>query len=125
MDGLIIIATLIDMITAVIATEAITQLLTKSEFSTRFIKKPLFNMRGNKFFGFIHDVLDCGYCTSVWAAILPAIWFFTDPGGPKFLDVIIYILVLHRLSNMLHFLIDWLDEKRPRVFNLEEIEKEK
>jgi len=119
----LLIATLLDMILAVIATEAITQLLTKSEFSIRFIKKPLFNKRGNKFFGFIHDILDCGYCTSVWAATLPLIWFLTDN---KFLNIIIILLVLHRLSNILHFVIDWIDEKRPRDFELEEkIEKEK
>ena len=99
----------IDLIIAALATEAITNLLTKSEFSMRFIKEPLFNRRHIKFFNFVHDILDCGYCTSVWAAILPTIWFLTDS-----LDFVITIFILHRLSNVLHFIIDWLDEKRPR-----------
>lgn len=113
------------MLMAIIATEAITQLATKSEFSSRFIKKPLFKWRDKKFFGFLHDILDCGYCTSVWAAIAPTYWFITDSPGVQFLDIVIIILVIHRLSNMLHFIIDWLDEKRPRDFVLEEKEKEK
>jgi len=113
---------LFKIILAIITTEAITQLLTKSEFSTRFIKKPLFKWRGNKFFGFLHDILDCGYCTSVWAAIIPTIWLFKST---LVLDIFITALVLHRLSNILHFIIDWLDEKRPRDFILDENEKEK
>lgn len=113
---------LINILIAAFATEAITQLLTKSEFSSRFLKKPLFKYRKKiKFFQFIHDILDCGYCTSVWAAIIPTIWLFTDH-----LDVVITILILHRLSNLLHFLIDFFDMKRPRELDLEElIEKEK
>jgi hypothetical protein len=101
-----------NLLIAGLATEALTNLLTKSEFSIRFIKKPLFEHRGNKFFSFLHDLLDCGYCTSVWAAVIPTIWFLTD-----YLDIVITILVLHRLSNSIHFLIDWLDEKRPRDLN--------
>jgi hypothetical protein len=97
-----------NLIVAGLATEAITNLLTKSEFSVRFIKKPLFKQRG-RFFRFIHDILDCGYCTSVWAAVLPTIWYLTDH-----LNIVITILILHRLSNILHFIIDWMDEKRPR-----------
>ena len=120
----ILIATFLDMLVAVMATEAITQLLTKSEFSSRFLKKPLFKYRKKiKFFQFIHDGLDCGYCTSVWAAILPAVWFFTDS---NVLGIVMTVLIFHRLSNVLHFIIDFIDLKRPRELDLEElIEKEK
>ena len=112
---------LIDIFIAALATEAITQLLTKSEFSERFLRKPLFKYRKFKLFQFVHDILDCGYCTSVWAAIIPTIWLLTDH-----LDVVITLLILHRLSNVLHFLIDFIDLKRPRDLDLEElIEKEK
>ena len=100
---------LTNLVLAVIATEAATNLLTKSEFSIRFIKEPLFKLRHIKFFNFIHDVLDCGYCTSVWAAGIFTLFLFTDS-----LYFVVLLLVLHRLSNMLHFIIDWLDEKRPR-----------
>lgn len=105
----ILVATLLDMIMAVIATEAATNLITKSEFSIRLIKEPLFKLRRFRFFNFIHDILDCGYCSSVWMAGIFALFFLT-----KFFDFVILVLVLHRLSNVLHFIIDWLDEKRSR-----------
>jgi hypothetical protein len=94
---------------AAIATEAATNLITKSEFSIRFIKKPLFNMRRFKIFNFIHDILDCGYCTSVWMACIFALFVVTNS-----FNFVILLLVLHRLSNMLHFIIDVIDEKRSR-----------
>ena len=104
--------TFLELVMAIIATEATTNLITKSEFSIRFIKKPLFNLRQYKIFSFIHDILDCGYCTSVWAACLFALFITTD-----MFSFIILILVLHRMSNLLHFIIDWFDEKRPRDLN--------
>jgi len=104
-----LIATLFDMVLAVIATEAATNLITKSEFSIQFIKKPLFKWRHIKFFNFIHDLLDCGYCSSVWMACIFALFFLTNS-----FNFVIIVLVIHRLSNVLHFIIDWLDKKRPR-----------
>jgi len=108
-----LIGRLLDIGTVIIATEALTNLLTKSEFSIRFIKEPLFKRRQVKFFNFVHDILDCGYCTSVWMAVIFALFFLAN----NTLNFIIVILVIHRLSNILHFIIDWLDEKRPRDLN--------
>lgn len=99
------------LITAAFATEAATNLLTKSEFSIRFIKKPLFNWRHIKSCEFFHDLLDCGYCTSVWVALIPAYWYVESN---DWLTLGIFALVIHRLSNVIHFLIDVLDEKRIR-----------
>jgi hypothetical protein len=99
------------LIVAVLATEAITNLLVKSEFSNKFIKKPLFNKKDIKFFEFLHDLLDCGYCTSVWVAIVPGLWY---ANLAEWLTPILFILVIHRLSNIAHFIIDLIDEKRPR-----------
>jgi len=99
---------ILELLLAIIATEALTNLLTKSEFSIRFIKEPLFNWRHFRIFNFIHDMLDCGYCTSVWAAIFIILIFNTV------FEFIILILVFHRMSNVLHFIIDWIDLKRPR-----------
>jgi len=109
----VLIGRLLDIGTVIIATEALTNLLTKSEFSIRFIKEPLFKRRQVKFFKFVHDILDCGYCTSVWAACIFALFFLAN----NTLNFIIVALVIHRLSNVLHFIIDWLDEKRPRDLN--------
>lgn len=98
---------------AALATEAATNLLTKSEFSSKFIKKPLFKRRKNKVCEFFHDLLECSYCTSVWVSIIPAFWYV---GKNELLTLGIFALVIHRLSNILHFAIDILDEKRPREF---------
>jgi len=103
---------LLNILMLALAIEAATNLITKSEFSTRFIKAPLFKLRHIKVFNFIHDILDCGYCTSVWVAFLFAGFSFIEE-----FKYVVLILILHRLSNILHFIIDLIDEKRPRDFS--------
>lgn len=97
----------------VLATEAATNLITKSEFSIRTIKKLVFKWRHVWPCGFLHDLLDCGYCTSVWVSI-PAAWWYLE--SFNLVDGIMFTLIIHRLSNILHFYIDVLDEKRSREF---------
>lgn len=102
----------------VIATEAITELITKSE-----IFKPLreffFNHRNKKLFNWIHDLATCGYCTSVWVGwFVVSVWFYLDQLVNQKFTMFMFVklffigLVFHRLSNMLHFFIDWLNERR-------------
>ena len=98
---------------AVLATEAATNLLTKSEFSSRTIKKFLFRWRHIDTCNFLHELLECGYCTSVWVAIPTAYWYLERI---NYVDLIVFALIIHRLSNILHFYIDVLDEKRSREF---------
>ena len=96
-------------ILAVIITEAITELLTKSEIFIP-LRGFFFNRRDKKVFGFIHKLLDCGYCTSVWSGWFVALVFFKDIGILNvWVDWFFVGLVIHRLSNVLHFLIDRLD----------------
>lgn len=90
---------------AIILTEAITQVVTKSELF-KPIRKFFFDRRENKFCQYIHDLLDCGYCTSVWVGWLVIILLLVNN---TILNVFLAGIVLHRLSNMLHFLIDRLD----------------
>jgi len=87
----------------VIFTEAITEIITKSELFSP-IRKFFFDRRQNKLSRFLHDLIDCGYCVSVWIGLFSAYVFI-------FVDNIIFNLffigiVLHRLSNILHYLID-------------------
>jgi len=91
---------------AVILTEAITQLITKSEVF-RPIRKFFFIRKENKFFNWVHDLLDCGYCTSVWVGWFVAICMITI--NDIILNVFFAGIVLHRLSNVLHFIIDRID----------------
>jgi hypothetical protein len=101
------------LLVAALATEAATNLLTKSEFSIRTIKKFIFKWRHVWPCQFMHDLFDCGYCTSVWIAIPAAYWYLERI---NYVDLIVFTLIIHRLSNILHFFIDVLDEKRSREF---------
>lgn len=91
---------------AIIFTEAITELVVKSEFFYPFRKK-LFNSKGNKILNFFSNLVDCGYCFSVWAAMLSVFLIFKVDS--MFINYFIYGIVLHRLSNIFHFLIDRID----------------
>ncbi len=105
---------------AIVVVEAITGIITKSEIFSP-IREFFFDRRENKIFHWIHELLDCGYCTSVWIGGFVSIgWFYFDS---KILKVIFLAFALHRLSNMLHFIIDRLD--RTREIDLEDFtEKE-
>ena len=94
------------LILSVILTETITELLVKSELSSRFIKSKLHKNRENKLCGFLHDLLDCGYCTSVWIGVLSSIIFIDYIIIDKSVSWLIFGLLTHRLSNLWHFVID-------------------
>lgn len=57
--------------------------------------------------GFIAKMLRCGYCTSVWVSMLPALFisFCTDISSfwvAKILYFLLYLVIVHRLSNYIH-----------------------
>ena len=114
---------IIKFLFAIILVEAITNVITKSQFfsSTREF---FFNRRKTKLFNWIHSLLDCPYCFSVWAGLFVYIcWFCFDS---IIINILFMGIVLHRLSNVLHFIIDRLDQDRTRSLDLEDfIEKEK
>lgn len=91
---------------AVILVEAITQIITKSELF-KPLRQFFFERRKNRFYKYIHDLLDCGYCVSVWVGWFVVFMFlYTDS---VVLNVFFAGIVLHRLSNILHFIIDRFD----------------
>jgi hypothetical protein len=92
---------------AIILTEAITQIITKSELF-KPIRKFFFDRRGNKFCNYMHDLLDCGYCVSVWVGWFVVIAFLYIDS--VVINVFFAGLVLHRLSNVLHFIIDRINK---------------
>lgn len=103
---------------AIVAVEAMTEIITKSEVVSP-VREFFFNKRKIKIFDWIYSLLNCGYCTSVWIGVFVSIiWFCFDS---KFLDIIFIGLVFHRLSNMLHFIIDRLNKDRTRDVNLEDL----
>jgi hypothetical protein len=94
---------LLDITLAILFTEAITELVVKSEIFEP-IRKFFFNR--NKF---IHSLLECGYCFSVWAAFLALILtLIQQPVASLFMLGV----VIHRLSNVVHFVIDRVNGNR-------------
>lgn len=93
---------ILELITLVIFTEAVTEIVTKSEIFSP-IKEWFFNRRSKKAFNFIHNLLDCGYCFSVWASFFGLILLITENNFAYFF---ITGVVVHRLSNFFHFVLD-------------------
>ncbi len=92
---------------SVVAVEAMTGLLTVSLFFSGF--RDWFSSRGE----FFEELISCGYCTSVWVAILPAVFLscFQVWISPL-VAFLIFWLALHRMANYLHGFNDkWLDKR--------------
>jgi len=92
---------------AIILTEAITEIITKSEIFTPF-RKRIFDLgQSNKFFEWFHKLLDCGYCFSVWSGVFVAILLLRDTHLVNvWVDPVLFGLCLHRLSNLYHNIMD-------------------
>ena len=93
---------------SVLMVEAITEIVVKSDIFYP-VRKFLFGKKDIKIFQFLHNLLDCGYCFSVWAG-----WFvclLLNPMGNfilinQYIDWFFVGLFLHRLSNLTHFILD-------------------
>ena len=98
---------IIKFLLAIILTEAITEIIVKSEFFSP-LRARIFKLgQENKFFDWLHSLLDCGYCFSVWASMLVAILFFRDvPLLHWSINWFFVAMVLHRLSNLFHNIMD-------------------
>ena len=99
----------LEIVCIIILIEAITNILTKSE-SFRPLREYLFESN-NKVLKFIHNILDCGYCTSVWVSLSSVILLclYINDLLPHILALFFMGIILHRLSNVLHFIIDRID----------------
>jgi hypothetical protein len=101
---------IIAVIACIIAIEATTGILVKSDIF-KPVRAFFFERRTKKTFKFIHNVLDCSYCTSVWVGLFYAtmLALYIVNALPHILALFFMGLVLHRLSNILHFIIDRID----------------
>jgi len=100
-------ALLFSIIGLVIATEAVVELVVKSD-----IFRPL-RTAVSHLGEWFQKLFSCGYCFSVWVATgLVLITQLSYPlTGNKFIDLGLAVLVVHRLSNVLHNVIDkWTDK---------------
>lgn len=71
------------------------------------------------FWPFVNNLVTCGYCASVWVSVLFAffaprlwdLWFIVN--------LFIMVLVLHRLSNVIHMIIMLLYKGRVLTMDVE------
>ncbi|MHA1833724.1 MAG: hypothetical protein ACTSV7_07010 [Candidatus Baldrarchaeia archaeon] len=103
---------IVKFILAVIFVEAVTEILAKSELF-KPVRKFFFDRKSNRVFEKIHELMDCGYCTSVWIGFLTALLMFGDLDLiSKYVDWFFIGIILHRLSNLLHSILDYIDRDR-------------
>ena len=97
---------MIELFILVLFVEAVTEILVSSVI---FQKPREFIYVRN---GFLGELVNCGYCTSVWVAAAVA-WLYVLPICPWFAaNYIISTFVIHRLSNLLHELNNkWLSRR--------------
>lgn len=102
-----LISLLIQVLMAVLITELLTELVIKSD-----IFKPVRNIIF-KLGDWFQKLFSCGYCFSVWAAA--AVVLLTDTSypltGTHWLDLGLMALVVHRLANVVHNVIDKYTDK--------------
>lgn len=103
------------LLLALVTTEAITEIVVKSEIFNP-IRKFIFGLgQNNIFFGWLHNLLDCGYCFSVWSSALVTFLLFRDNFSGYGLNGIlvmgILVLFIHRLSNVFHSIMDKVQDK--------------
>lgn len=131
------------LIFLVIATEAMTEIIVAAKITDGFRFKiaklahplppegepPSEPTSSRRFWIFLHDLFNCGYCTSVWVAM---IWALFSPWFLHFgvecwitrqicwvVNWAIAVLVLHRLSNWIHILFSLIKKGRVRTYDIE------
>jgi len=95
----------LQILITIILIESITNILSKS-----ILFEPIreFFHKHNKF---IYKLLDCPYCTSVWVGMFCVTMLYLHNINilPLSLALFFVGIVFHRLSNILHFIIDRID----------------
>lgn len=99
----------LQIVATVILIEAITNIITKSELF-RPLRAWLFESN-NRALRFVHSIIDCPYCTSVWVSLFSIfmLYLYIHNLLPQILALFFMGIILHRLSNLLHHIIDRFD----------------
>lgn len=100
----------LEIICIIILIEAITNIVSKSDLF-KPMREFLFNKGENKLFRFIHTLVDCPYCLSVWVSLLCVVMLYLYINNllPFVLIWVCIAVIFHRLSNILHFIVDRID----------------
>jgi uncharacterized membrane protein len=95
----------IKFILCVIAVEAISELLVNADVF-QGIHKYLFDKKHNKICKFLHELLDCVYCTSVWVSFFILVLIYKQLAITDFLLFFLSWMVMHRLATLMHYVIN-------------------
>jgi hypothetical protein len=106
---------ILEVIATIILIEAMTSILSKSELVLPL--KKFLHSSNNRIMKFFHDLLDCPYCTSVWVSLfsIAMLYLYINNLLPRILALFFMGIVLHRLSNILHFIIDRIDSNHTNL----------
>lgn len=101
---------LILSILLIINIEALTNIISKSELF-KPLRAFLFNRSNIGIVKFLHDLIDCPYCTSVWVSLFYVSLIYLSEVFMFSGIVLFFMLVFafHRISNILHHIIDRVD----------------
>lgn len=121
------IQTIIILAIAVISIEAITEILVDSKIflplRLYISKKALPDIPTGKstIYNFIHELISCGYCTSVWVSMFVTMLLtFNDIRIFKpIINEMILVFCLHRLSNLFHVLYQLILRGRVKTIDVE------
>ncbi|RLI64444.1 MAG: hypothetical protein DRO67_04120 [Candidatus Asgardarchaeum californiense] len=93
----------------IVLAEAITNVISKSDLFLP-LHKILFESN-NKILKFCHTIIECPYCTSVWVGLFCALilYLYYIKALPLLLALFFMGVIVHRLSNIVHCLIDRID----------------
>lgn len=105
----------IKFLLAVVLTEAITEILTKARLLEPIRQRVFDKIEEGNFFEWLNELMDCGYCVSVWVGWFIALLLFYDSNIVcKGVDWFFIGLIFHRLSNVLHFIIDRINRNHTK-----------
>ena len=101
---------ILEIVATVILIEAVTNILSKSDLFLP-IREFMFEKRGNKLFKFMHSVIDCPYCLSVWVSFACSmiLYLYINNLVPIFFVWVCIAIILHRLANVVHYGVDIID----------------
>jgi len=106
-------STVIQLLLAAVAVEAVVEIIIDSEIFAEvraYIKdlcypaEPRANARVAYCFYKLNYFANCGYCMSVWIAAFAAIFCSVRLSGYWFVDWILSLFIIHRVSNLYHVL---------------------
>lgn len=95
----------------VLSIEASTNIISKSDIFKPFRAFLFKHSPTNIIAKFLHMMLDCPYCTSVWVSLIHMLLYFSGVWLIVYMFMFfMFVMVFHRLSNIVHHVIDRIDK---------------